>query len=54
MVLTKITTKHEHSSIVMGVAAYHGLVVLCIQCVFPVPRHREEWVNVNDFKLILN
>jgi hypothetical protein len=26
MVLAKITIKHEHSSIVMGVAAYHGLV----------------------------
>jgi hypothetical protein len=26
MVLAKITTKHELSSIVMGVAAYHGLV----------------------------
>jgi hypothetical protein len=26
VVLAKITIKHEHSSIVMGVAAYHGLV----------------------------
>jgi hypothetical protein len=26
MVLPKITIKLEHSSIVMGVAAYHGLV----------------------------
>jgi hypothetical protein len=26
MVLAKITMKHEHSSIVMGVAVYHGLV----------------------------
>jgi hypothetical protein len=26
MVLAKITIKHEHSSTVMGVAAYHGLV----------------------------
>jgi hypothetical protein len=26
MVLAKITIEHEHSTIVMGVAAYHGLV----------------------------
>ena len=26
MVLAKITIKHEHSSSVMGVTAYHGLV----------------------------
>ena len=36
MVLAKITIKHEHSSSVMGVAAYHGLVCVlysvCVSC----------------------